>query len=90
MQGEVAFAGNRPTPQFLRRFTGYVEQVGAAPAVLAVVCCSPAVPMCVSAWVPLHWLLQRAAWHPAGHPNCTSMFGSLSVRLMPAAIRPAV
>ncbi|PRW20409.1 P-loop containing nucleoside triphosphate hydrolase [Chlorella sorokiniana] len=26
LQGEVAFAGNRPTPQFLRRFTGYVEQ----------------------------------------------------------------
>ena len=26
-QGEVTFAGNSPTPQFLRRFTGYVEQV---------------------------------------------------------------
>lgn len=22
----MAFAGNTPTPQFLRRFTGYVEQ----------------------------------------------------------------
>ena len=30
LQGEVAFAGNKPTPQFLRRFTGYVEQVRSA------------------------------------------------------------
>ena len=30
LQGEVAFAGNRPTPQFLRRFTRYVEQVRCA------------------------------------------------------------
>ena len=28
LEGTVAFAGNRPTPQFLRRFTGYVEQFG--------------------------------------------------------------
>lgn len=26
LEGAVAFAGNKPTPQFLRRFTGYVEQ----------------------------------------------------------------
>ncbi|PSC74385.1 P-loop containing nucleoside triphosphate hydrolase isoform B [Micractinium conductrix] len=26
LQGKIAFAGNTPTPQFLRRFTGYVEQ----------------------------------------------------------------
>ncbi|KAL4428045.1 hypothetical protein ABPG75_002134 [Micractinium tetrahymenae] len=26
LDGAVAFAGNKPTPQFLRRFTGYVEQ----------------------------------------------------------------
>ena len=28
LEGAVAFAGNKPTPQFLRRFTGYVEQFG--------------------------------------------------------------
>ncbi|EFN50715.1 hypothetical protein CHLNCDRAFT_142571 [Chlorella variabilis] len=26
LDGSIAFAGNKPTPQFLRRFTGYVEQ----------------------------------------------------------------
>ena len=33
LEGTVAFAGNKPTPQFLRRFTGYVEQFGG--------CCCP-------------------------------------------------
>lgn len=27
--GKVLFAGTRPTPMFLQRFTGYVEQNGA-------------------------------------------------------------
>lgn len=26
-EGTIAFAGQKPTPQFLRRYTGYVEQV---------------------------------------------------------------
>ena len=28
LEGDITFAGNKPTPQFLRRFTGYVEQFG--------------------------------------------------------------
>ncbi len=28
LEGQVAFAGNKPTRNFLRRFTGYVEQFG--------------------------------------------------------------
>jgi ABC-type multidrug transport system ATPase subunit len=28
MQGSILFAGNKPTRQFLRKFTGYVEQFG--------------------------------------------------------------
>ena len=26
LQGNIAIAGNTPTPQFMRRFAGYVEQ----------------------------------------------------------------
>ena len=33
-EGSVLFAGVRPSSMFLRRFTGYVEQFGAAPALL--------------------------------------------------------
>ena len=29
IDGAVAFAGVKPTPEFLRRYTGYVEQFGA-------------------------------------------------------------
>ena len=29
IDGQIAFAGVRPTPEFLRRYTGYVEQFGA-------------------------------------------------------------
>jgi ABC-type lipoprotein export system ATPase subunit len=29
IEGQIAFAGVRPTPEFLRRYTGYVEQFGA-------------------------------------------------------------
>jgi ABC-type multidrug transport system ATPase subunit len=28
VQGSILFAGNKPTRQFLRKFTGYVEQFG--------------------------------------------------------------
>jgi ABC-type proline/glycine betaine transport system ATPase subunit len=28
MEGEIRFSGTKPTRQFLRRFTGYVEQFG--------------------------------------------------------------
>jgi hypothetical protein len=27
-EGSIMFAGNKPTRQFLRRYTGYVEQFG--------------------------------------------------------------
>ena len=30
IEGQVKFSGDVPTKMFLRRFTGYVEQVGAA------------------------------------------------------------
>ena len=33
-EGSVLFAGVRPSSMFLRRFTGYVEQFGAAPTLL--------------------------------------------------------
>lgn len=29
IEGNIAFAGVKPTTEFLRRFTGYVEQFGA-------------------------------------------------------------
>ena len=29
IDGAIAFAGVKPTPEFLRRYTGYVEQFGA-------------------------------------------------------------
>jgi ABC-type multidrug transport system ATPase subunit len=28
LQGDILFAGNKPTRPFLRRYTGYVEQFG--------------------------------------------------------------
>lgn len=28
VSGEILYSGNKPSPQFLRRFTGYVEQRG--------------------------------------------------------------
>ena len=28
IEGAIAFAGVKPTPEFLRRYTGYVEQFG--------------------------------------------------------------
>lgn len=32
-EGTILFAGNKPTRQFLRRYTGYVEQFGKKTAV---------------------------------------------------------
>ena len=39
-EGTIAFAGQKPTPQFLRRYTGYVEQVRARACVCALLVCS--------------------------------------------------
>jgi len=32
IKGKILYAGRTPTPQFLQRYTGYVEQFGEAPA----------------------------------------------------------
>ncbi len=37
IKGKIVFAGHKPSKSFLRRYTGYVEQFGATPALSAAV-----------------------------------------------------
>ena len=73
LEGAVAFAGNKPTPQFLRRFTGYVEQFGGCCCLVQRLCTYAAsFTMCATASNSLahHAHHLPACRYPAGHPDC--------------------